>query len=524
MATYHLRLRLPALQGQTRWGIWLPHQMSSYRLFIDGRLLTSAGRIGSTLEETVAGRRDAAAFFRATGKQTDVVLHIANRDFYNGGLRGRLVLGPESAIRSYVGRRNLIELVTLGLVLGAALYHFLFWLLHRKETAFLWFSLLALLLAMRIPFHMSKTHMLFMGEFSFAAQIRLLAVLSATIVPVGILLIRSLFPEMVSKRTVFWYMAIATIALGFQAGSVAFVQRANNVYIFVMLPAIVMHILYVLWRATRLRRAAVLMALGTGLLGVLGVFGFILNWRGFEGSYLGMFAILSFVIFQALALSRFFLGAFEARAALAERLRESRQALTRQREELQVNLHDSLGGALTDLQIQTERQIARADGATKPALDELRGRVAETVRMFRSQLLFMEDLEMTAQELLPGLQMSLLRRYADAGREIDFEFSDEAAGRLADPVALPTEAVFHIFFLAIELCTNDLKYGQGESFWRIGLENGDLCLLQKNGRRTGGPIPQPPGRASERVRMLRGRLELDALEQEYGITIWIPLP
>ena len=231
------------------------------------------------------------------------------------------------------------------------------------------------------------------------------------------------------------------------------------------------------------------------------------------------------MLFQALALSRFFLGALRVEAILAERLHQSGVALARQREELQVNLHDSLGGALTDLQIHTGQEM-QANSAHVPLLTGLHTRIAYTVKMFRSQLLFMEDLEMTTQDLLPGIQLTLLRRYTDAGREIDFEVSPEAAQAIEahGERTLSVPLTLDLFLLVTELCTNDLKYGQGESFWRIGTGQRSLRLIQKNGiRDSDRQGEQSPLRATERAAKMGGRLSARADSGENSVEVHIPL-
>ncbi|MBI3395879.1 MAG: hypothetical protein HY042_08595 [Spirochaetia bacterium] len=524
LATYRMRLRVPEKSG--RMGIWFPNQISACWFYVNGELQTKQGTRGSRPDEFIPGRVDSEAFFSPAGNELELVFHIGNSDTVNGGMRGSIVIGSEAAVRRYVALRGGAEMLVLGIVLGAAIYHLFFYFMHRTEYAFLFFALLCVILVLRIPFQGSKTYSILLGEISWDAQVRFLAALNIIAVPVAMAFVRGLFPDKVSPKKLFGYLVVSLIGLAMLFGNLRTVWIGNIAYVTVVYPVLSFHMLSTIYRAFREGRASVLMGVGVGTLLFLSLFAFFQNYfLGREAGPYALVAFLSFVIFQALALSRFFLGAVKAKVHLSERLQESYTALSRQREELQVNLHDSLGGALTDLQIHVERQLDAASAQSHQILSDIHGRIASTVRMFRSQLLFMEDLAMAAEEPLPGIQMTLLRRYAEAGREIDFDVVS-AGGSMPDGAAqlnVPMERRLDLFFLMTELCTNDLKYGTGESFWRLSLDKHQLRLTQRNGIRNAAEQPHgEPASAAARVRKLGGRLTAKASADEYSIEIVIP--
>lgn len=522
MATYRMKFRLEGMKD--RAALWLPHQFSAVRVFINGQLKGGVGTIGTKVEETVSARADTFVTFEAEGVN-ELIVQVANHSLFQGGMRGNLVMGSENAVRRYVWQRMALEILTMGIVFGAAVYHLGFYLLNRSQTSFLFFSLICFMIVLRIPLQASKTYAIFLDPISWEMQARILAGLNTWSIPLGFYYVRSLFPEFVQPRANLIYIIPAVCVMLMQFAPLSILSRANLFYTTVMLGVLVFHSLGVLRQAFKAQRSAFLMILGIGALGLLSGFALIQNWRGQEGSVFALASFFFFVLFQALALSRYFQSAIRAEAVLTERLRESTHALTRQREQLQVNLHDSLGGALTDLQVHTEQQMRSGSGIQNSALSAIHDRITDTVKMFRSQLLFMEDLEMTAQDLLPGIQMTLLRRYADAGRELDFDVSPEAVRAVEEATeGIPSvDRVLEMFFLVTELCTNDLKYGQGESFWRISRVGRGLCIVQKNGMRNPGAEIHAPHRAGERVRNLAGTIGVEALGGEYSVEIYIPL-
>jgi hypothetical protein len=522
IATYRMRFVLDGVQG--RAGIWFPHQLTSTRVYVDGLLKAEIGRIGKTAADSIPGRDSAVLFFDAPGRH-ELVFQIANASSFQGGMRGNMKIGSEEAVQRYSLQRLAIEILTFGLVAGAAIYHLSFFLLHRSQTAFLFFALVCFTLVLRLPLQGARFHTIFLDPLSWETTARLFAAINTWSIPLGIYFIRGLFPDFVPASQAALYLAVAAIASLMHVTAMPTLTLLNLLYTTIMLAVLVVHSAWVLWHAFQAQRSASFMALGMGALGLFSGISLIQNWRGQDGAIYGLASFSFFVFFQSLALSRYFQGVIEAEAGLTERLRESKQALTHQRQQLQVSLHDSLGGALTDLQVHTEQQMRAGTVSSAEALSAIHDRIIDTVKMFRSQLLFMEDLEMTAQELIPGLQMSLLRRYADAGREIDFEVSPEAARRIEEggEDILPVDRVVDLFFLATELCTNDLKHGQGESFWRISLEGNHLTISQRNGMRSTARPIHTPHRASERIRRLSGTIHAEALGGEYCVEARIPL-
>ncbi|MBL8019895.1 MAG: 7TM-DISM domain-containing protein [Leptospirales bacterium] len=522
-ATY--RMRLQNNQWPDQMGIFFPHQVSASRLYVNGILLVETGTIGQTLAEDVAFRRNTLAYFRPPRGEIEIVLQISNAEALNGGMRGHIRLGDSESVRRYAEQRTLFEILVFGIVLGSAIYHLFFYLMHRGEFAFLSFSLLCFVLAARIPLLGSKFYLMVFPEIPWELQARVHAFLTIAAAPLGIAFLRGIFADRVSRRTLIIYSTIAAAASLIQLGDLSIIATGNLVYATVMYPIVGVHIFFVIFHSWKAEKATLLMAVGIGGLLILGCVAIYQNFHGREGAPYALAAILFFAMFQALALSRFFLSAVRARSELAERLQESHMALSKQREDLQIHLHDSLGGALTDLQIHAERKLASAPVEMRNTMLEIQERVIQTVKMFRSQLLFMEDLAMAAEEVLPGIQMTLLRRYADAGREIDFDCTPAGIKLLnsAEHRSFPVKRRLDLFFLIIELCTNDLKHGRGESFWRISAEAKQLRLVQKNGMIKSPATPtQHPKRAADRVQKLGGKMQVTIENDEYGIQIWIP--
>lgn len=529
-ASYRTLIRLRADQ---ELAIWFPYQMSAARLFVNGRQVAASGEIGATVEDTIPGRHDRLALIAAhdLAPVTEIVMHVANATNHMGGMRGQLVLGSEVAVRSFLGRRMMFELITLGVILGATAYHLAFFFMNPNQWAFLSFAMICLCLVLRIPLQGATFPAYLQLEIPWEIQARYLAFINAMTIPLLILLLHHLYRDLVSRTWVLIYSGISLVFALAQLGDKLFLSKWNFIYLIIMLPLIATHILIVILRASRKARGdilasidsgSILMAFGVASGTIFSLLALHLNRQGEEGGPIAVGGYLGFVLFQSLSLSRFFAQAMRSKSVLEERVRQSEAALTQQRAELQIHLHDSLGGALTDLQIHTERRMSHDPGLSE-ALGSVHELITDTVQSFRSQLLFMEDLEMTAADVLPGIQMTLLRRYSDAGRELDFHVSETAQKKFTGRNPLSVGRTLDLFFLTVELCTNDLKYGEGESFWEITEEAGQLCIKQKN--RLAGPTPENPWplRAAGRAERLGGTLHVECEHGQFLVEVRIAL-
>ena len=290
-------------------------------------------------------------------------------------------------------------------------------------------------------------------------------------------------------------------------------------------PALVMGFYMALVYGIRQKGSGRTMAFGMGVVSILGVMAIYQNWytRDYAGQ-LAMLAFISFGFFQSIGVAQRFKESVDKEKALSASLRRSREALSHQRQSLENDLHDSLGSKLVDLKLQL------GSGSLEP--EKIQNRVNDIYSMFRGQLLFMEDLEYAASDPIAGLQLSLLRRYTGVGREIRFHLSPEHRENVR--IFLLDDA-FRMDFLQLcrELCTNDLKYGLGDSLWRVSDgKEGSMILRQLNrigpgsvfAREEGSPVSaeQVAVHARKRVERMEGSISIETRGDLFTAVVRIP--
>ncbi len=183
-------------------------------------------------------------------------------------------------------------------------------------------------------------------------------------------------------------------------------------------------------------------------------------------------------------------------------VRQSRQAVRdaarQERGKINADLHDHLGASLTDLKLFADSALGHPGVDPEFAL-KLKEMVADAVRLLRSDLLSLEDLDLLEEDFYAGIHLILLRRYLEAGREIDFR------APATDPDLRINETRLAALYAVIkEITTNDLKYGRGVPVWiyqhsdreiQINFESDSIYTLKRHGtgRGTAGLVRRIAG-------------------------------
>lgn len=201
---------------------------------------------------------------------------------------------------------------------------------------------------------------------------------------------------------------------------------------------------------------------------------------------------------------------------------DKREAIHKVRQKINIDLHDHLGAKLIDLKFLSEELLSGKIKPDQNLIEKIHGTVNQSIGMLREQMLKIEDLNLVSENFLTGVNLVLLRRYSDAGREIDFQ-SEEDLIQLFESHR-DENALMEFFGIINEVTTNDLKYGKGISNWKFSLINHEILMDMKSesdyslsDNRTGRGTENLIQRAAK----LEGKMEISLLENVYSIRLKI---
>jgi signal transduction histidine kinase len=143
-ATFRLRI-LPG-PGVRHWEMRLFSIPAAFRLWANGRLIASAGVVGSTCEDEIPARSMSFAQLSSDGKPLDLVLQISNHAFRRGGVHYPILLAKPGRLQQLHARVWSWAMFFVGGLLSISIYHLFLYFLRKKDRSTLYVSLYCLLL------------------------------------------------------------------------------------------------------------------------------------------------------------------------------------------------------------------------------------------------------------------------------------------------------------------------------------------------------------------------------------------
>lgn len=525
-ATYRLKVKVQKSNTEKYFSVFFAHPFSASRLYINGLLLFEVGKVSSNLDEMVPLRLNTLVDFKTKEQFLDIVIHFSNRDYFRGGPRGQFLLASAKQMHRYQMQNYIAEILIFGLIFGAFVYHLAFFILNRNQFVFLYFSLLCLSFLIRIPLINSKLYLFFFPVLPTVIVTNLIHFIN-----ILSLLAANQFLIHLFQRKKIPFISEAFLI----GGAIAFLSPFfpgfwkyyfNLYYMIIFVVFFFLHSAVLLYLHKEEKQVHYLM--GIGLFG-LSLFCYVAVFLNLNGASGGIYLIIGYAIyvtFQSISLSKYFSYAIEARASIEFQMQDKNlRALSKQREEMQLMVHDNLGAGLTDLKILLDREIVKSKSSRKSFLFGLRERLNSILGSLRSNLLEIEDLNLLYENFLTGFNLKLLRRYSEIGREINLNLTEPMIQHFHNLKISPVNREFYLnlYYIFYEVCTNDLKYGKGETEWSLSLVNGDIHFIQKNlcQRNVGKEAPALKS-ISTRLTLLNGTAKASIRDSVFELEILIP--
>jgi len=326
-ATYRLTLMLPDSQV---YGLYVPQMVSSYELFINGRLIGNNG-IASLDNRLVMGEFRPEVYYVTPEKnKLDIFLFVANRDYRHGGQWKPIVFGTAQGIQNYYNRSLMGELFLFGSILIIGLYNIAMFIFRPKDRSPLFFGLFCIIVALRVitTGSIALTHLI--PHISWEIQIKLeLSVFYLGALFFG-LFFKELFPEDIPSLGL---SIMLTPALLFTILAVVLPLRLFNRLVTPMEITAIAGLLFVLvciaiaW--IRKRENAPLIATGFILFTLTAINDVLYSKNLIQTTYLLPLGLFSFIFLQSLALARLFSHSFTRVEQLSDELTTVNKSMSR---------------------------------------------------------------------------------------------------------------------------------------------------------------------------------------------------
>ncbi len=331
--TYRLKVQLPP-----HWdfpiAVKLFEQGTAYKLFINGKEMAHNGKVGSNKEEATPQALPLVTDSFANTGVLEIVFHISNFHFREGGLWYPILLGKTEILQKERESNLNLDMFLLGSILIMGIYHTVLYFIRKKDTSPLWFSFFCFDIIFRLlSFNEKYIHTLFPNiSYLWSTRIEYWAYYLA--VPLFAQFLYSIFPEIFPKKIAKLIWTITTIFVLFVLFTDSGIFTHSAPYFHICTLGSASFFLFVIGKAMIQRReSSFMLFLGTSTLIGGTVNDILYSMEYIHTFYIVPQALLFFIFIQSVLLSMRFSRAFMENEKLALNLSELNESLEKKVQE-----------------------------------------------------------------------------------------------------------------------------------------------------------------------------------------------
>ncbi len=332
-ATYRLKVKLP--DGQRRYGLKIQEMGTAYRLWANGAEISGNGVTGVTRETETPQFLPRTVLFRPHSSEVELVLHVSNHHDSMGGFWHTMRLGMEDHVIALREWSIAMEAGLASALFIMALYHAFLYLLRRKDSSPLYFSVFCALMGVRA---LMMGERLIVGAFpdiNWELQLKIEHITLYLPPAVFVLYLRSLYREETSKLFTIMMITAALVCSMIVALAPARIHTLFNAPYHILLFAAILYVLVALTRAIWKRReGSVIFLSGFILLSIPLTNDILYDFNYVNTRYIAPWGVYIFIFFQSAVLSMRFSRSFSKVESLSEEL----MIASRLNEEYSANL------------------------------------------------------------------------------------------------------------------------------------------------------------------------------------------
>ena len=191
--TYIFKLELP--NTADLYGLKIKDIKSAYSVFVNGKHIGGAGKVGKSEMQMEASRYQTELFFTSASKTATVAIQVSNFHHKKGGLTGTVEVGKAEQISLHKARNIGIETFIIGALFILFIYHLAIYTYRQKDKSILYFSLLCMAMFIRLAYTGERIFLDFLSFFNWNISVRLEYIFFFLIPIFTYSFIKSLYPK-----------------------------------------------------------------------------------------------------------------------------------------------------------------------------------------------------------------------------------------------------------------------------------------------------------------------------------------
>ncbi|MDX1959383.1 MAG: 7TM diverse intracellular signaling domain-containing protein [Leptospiraceae bacterium] len=205
------------------------------------------------------------------------------------------------------------------------------------------------------------------------------------------------------------------------------------------------------------------------------------------------------------------------------KIRQEKEESEKERQKLISDLHDNLGGDLTDI-VYTLNKFTEKTNLQLSDVEEIRTASLNALNSLKTRIRSREEISLIEKNLVDGIRYHLIARYSNSGRKLK-SFADEESELFFEEDNTLLPYYNDIYLICKEICTNDLKYGFGESNWNFHLVNNifSIHLLTNTNYNENTVKGLGSNNLINRAEKINAKIIINRMENKYELTFEIKI-
>ncbi|MBM9545398.1 histidine kinase [Leptospira sp. 201903074] len=142
-STFRLHLILPNSLTNGQYSFYIPHAFTTYRMYLDGNLISENGVVGISEKETNEYWLPKIVFFTPSSETTEIIIQVANYKSLNAGFRQSIEIDKQESMLRTKQIRLALDIFLIASLFVISLYHFTLFLLRKNDQSLFYFSMYA---------------------------------------------------------------------------------------------------------------------------------------------------------------------------------------------------------------------------------------------------------------------------------------------------------------------------------------------------------------------------------------------
>ncbi len=197
------RLKVKVNDSSYIYGLKTMNIRTSNKIFVNGKEVGAVGNPAASFQEGYRSNNvPTAVFFPSEENTLDIVIQVANLDYYSGGIIQTIFLGTQKGIADYTLKLNIVDVTGVACLLLSSFYYIGIYLKRKEDKTFILFSAVCTVYSYVIATSDEKILHKLLPEVPFMLLVRLKIALVSTSIIFIVLFIQGLGKDFIPPRFV----------------------------------------------------------------------------------------------------------------------------------------------------------------------------------------------------------------------------------------------------------------------------------------------------------------------------------